>query len=95
MKASIFCITTNVIAPVTCTHSSTVSANLLALVAKCEASEWCRCAGQYEANQHLILGRYIVTPTQRTLLTMHAHLTTRSAAASPSSDFIVTLNPKP
>lgn len=45
----------------------------------------CCCgAGKYEANQQLILGRYVVTPSQRTLLTLHAHLTSsRSAPPLP------------
>lgn len=33
-------------------------------------------AGKYDANQQLILARYVVAPSQRTLLTMHAEVST-------------------
>ncbi len=32
-------------------------------------------AGKYEANQYLILARYVMTPSQRTLLTLHGEVT--------------------
>ena len=32
-------------------------------------------AGKYEANQYLVLARYVMTPSQRTLLTMHGEVT--------------------
>lgn len=32
-------------------------------------------AGKYEANQKLVLARYVMSPSQRTLLTMHAEVT--------------------
>lgn len=31
-------------------------------------------AGKYEANQYLILARYVMTPSQRTLLTVHGEV---------------------
>jgi len=32
-------------------------------------------AGKYEANQYLILARYVMSPSQRTLLTLHGEVT--------------------
>lgn len=32
--------------------------------------------GKYDANQQLILARYVVAPSQRALLTMHAEVST-------------------
>ena len=34
-------------------------------------------AGKYEANQYLVLARHVITPSQRTLLTLHGEVTNR------------------
>lgn len=46
------------------------------MVPVCSLRQQAVYAGRYDANQQLILARYVVAPTQRTLLTVHAEVST-------------------